>query len=255
MLQLTNVKIVVLYNIIIVLFINTSRANIDDDKSFEAVKSDVNFLEPIGPIPIYFSIKCVCVQGRNFVPPNNLVTNQSLIQMSPHIEDDFLTYIDRPFIPFEIHDVNENEIIVVFNRVDLDNKVVLYYYPSSFNASDLSMNDDQIEDLFRCQLIHNPELKIMNLQSSTIYTFCALLGTVLITPFHCKSHLTATPFQEEPWIDQEHDDIMLTSILVNIVLVTLLIGIAMIYLLKYRAKSLMLDSQCVVLSDKRIQDY
>ena len=248
MLQLTNVKIVVLYNIIIVLLLKTSRANIDDDKS------DINFLEPIGPIPIYFSIKCVYVQGRNFVVPNNLVTNQSLIQMSPHITDDFLTYIYRPFIPFVIHDVNENELIVVFNSVDFENNMVLYYYPSYFNASDLSMNDDQIEDLFRCQLIHNPELKIMNLQSSTIYTFC-VFPTELITPFHCKSHLTATPIQKEQWIDQEHDDIMLTSILVNIILVTLLIGIAMIYLLKYRAKSLMRDSQCVVLSDKHIQDY
>lgn len=168
--------------------------------------------------------------------------------MSPHIADDFFTVIYRSFIPFEIHDVNENEVIVAFNRVDFENGIVLYYYPADFNASDLTIDEEHIEDLFRCQLIHNSELKIMNLQPSKMYTFCVLIGTELITPFHCKSHRTATSFEKEPWIDQEHKVIIFTSFLVNIILVTLLIGIGITFLIKYRVMTLTRVSECVVIS-------
>lgn len=205
-----------------------------------------------------FDIQCLRENGRILIPPKNSALNRSSIQMPlfpRYIPNESIdVFIPRPNVFFDIHDVDENEVIVHFGEVFYTNDFVLIYYPGIFNASDMTINQGQVKDVLRCKLIYNFDLKIVNLQPSLIYTFCAIeWGTMISTPFHCKSHQTATPFGRQPWIVQEHKVIILTSFLV-LILVALIIGVLMTYLLIRRVPTLMRGSKRVVMVNNRTKD-
>lgn len=200
-----------------------------------------------------FDIRCLRENGRHLIPPNNTAIRIPFLpRYIPNESLDVL--IPRPNVFFDIHDVNENEVIVHFGEVFYTNDYVLIYYPGVFNASDMTIEEGQVKDVLRCQLIYNFDLMIKNLQPSVIYTFCAIQwGTMISTPFHCKSHQTATPFGRQPWIIQEHKVIILTSFVV-LILVALLVGVTMTYLLIRRVPTLMRGSKRVVMVHNRTKD-
>ena len=147
--------------------------------------------------------------------------------------------IMRPIIEFDIRNVTEHGVIVHFDQIFDENDYFLLYYPNDFDAFNQTINDDQIKFLLRCQLIHSYNLEIKNLQPSTIYTFCVVHRYLFMnTPFLCKSKQTAMSVQRKSWIVREHKMIILTSFLVNIILVIILISIIMICFLKSRIKML-----------------
>ncbi|CAO1437522.1 unnamed protein product [Diamesa hyperborea] len=210
------------------------------------------------PFKSTFDIQCLRENGRILLRPNSSSLEKTPVPLPllpRYIPNESIDVsIPRPNVFFDIHDVNENEVIVHFGEVFYTNDIVLIYYPDIFNASDMSINQGQVNDVLRCKLIYNFDLKIMNLQPSLIYTFCALeWATMISTPFHCKSHQTATPFGRQPWIVQEHKVIILTSFLV-LILVALLIGVSMTYLLIRRVPTLMRGSKRVVMVNNRTKD-
>ena len=210
------------------------------------------------PLSQTLGIKCLHESIRILVPPNKSALNLTSVQLPlfPRFipNESFNIFIPRPLIIFDVHDVNENEVIVHFDDVFFNNNIVLIYYPGVFNASDRTISQRYIKDVLRCQLIYSYDLKIINLQPSLIYTFCVIQwDSMILTPFHCKSHQTVTPFGRQPWIVQEHKVIILTSFLV-LILVALLIGITMTYLLIRRVPTLMRGSKRVVMVNNRTKD-
>ena len=213
--------------------------------------STVSSITTPSPSKFAFKIHCLRENGRILIPFNN-----SSVPYLPQFDlsDSFDISIPGPNIVFEIYDVNENEVIVHFDRVFYGSEVVLVYYPGDFNASDNTLNEKHVKDALRCDLIYKYDLKIMNLQPSMSYTFCALLGNGgLMTPFNCKLHKTVTPYGRQPWIVQEHKVIIITSLLV-LILIALFIGVSMTYLLIRRKPTLMRGGKRVVMVNNRTKD-
>lgn len=174
-----------------------------------------------------FNIPCSGANDAD-LKPSSIQLRRSIAKESKD------TFIFASYSEFVIQDVDENEVIVHFDQSFNKNEFNLIYFPTYFNASNLTITKEQIKDIVLCEWINKNDINIKNLQSSMKYTFCVQeWGQCIFSPFDCKLHKTATPFAKQSWIDQESKVIILTSF-VGLTLVALLTGIIMTYFLLHK---------------------
>lgn len=174
---------------------------------------------------------------------------QPLVQLS-----DSSLNLPRPSVMFDIESREADSSLQLVFRV-LFGDEMLVYYPSSLDTSDLS--EQNVDENINCQIVSSMRVLIKDLIPSTVYTFCAFVSNDLYaefqTPFQCKSFLTPTPFARQTWIYQGQKIIIMTSFL-TLLLLSLIVGIAVTYLIIRRMPTLLKGSKRVVMVNNRTKD-
>lgn len=145
---------------------------------------------------------------------------------------------------------NVNEVKVTFEEYNSTfDELVMLYYPVFYNPFDDESDDD--DDVKCIQInINSTQIVINNLIFNTVYTFCVLESTQIITPFQCKSYVTTKGM---PWLYKEQKVVIITSMTL-LLLLMLVTGIIMTYFLIRRMPTLIRGSKRVVIVNNRTKE-